>query len=550
MVTVQITCSRRPRGDVELVPHLQMSISPFATLTNFSLLHLSHDITIKSGPASPAVPWNIHLITLYHRRPQYFTVSYQNMADSDYEYDAHDDDLDDVNIPGSRGGRGNVARPKQAKTQAWEAAASKNWDLQEGADGIEAVLGGLEEANKRKRLLKDTTPLQRGIIRHTLLILDLSTAMTEKDLRPTRFLLTINYTVSFVTEFFEQNPISQLGILGMKDGIATRISDMSGNPNDHINAVKALRGTEPKGNPSLQNALEMARAALYHTPSHGTREVVIILGALLSSDPGDIHDTIRNCVKDKIRVSIIGLAARMHICSEIVKRTNGGDESAYGVAIDEVSYRELLMNITTPPVVRATDREMQERNKAALLMMGFPSRVVEETPTLCACHGNLTRGGYLCSRCKAKVCGLPATCPTCDLTLILSTHLARSYHHLFPLMNWMEVSWDRARWKRTTQCYGCLSAFPQVPPKQAEVDGTANGTHHGNRERKTRAEGASESSRYECPVCQRHFCIDCDVFCHEVVHNCPGCQSSAHLPGAADVAILEDEQREVNGNGG
>ena len=22
-----------------------------------------------------------------------------------------------------------------------------------------------------------------------------------------------------------------------------------------------------------------------------------------------------------------------------------------------------------------------------------------------------------------------------------------------------------------------------------------------------------------------HFCIDCDVFAHEVVHNCPGCQS-------------------------
>ena len=33
------------------------------------------------------------------------------------------------------------------------------------------------------------------------------------------------------------------------------------------------------------------------------------------------------------------------------------------------------------------------------------------------------------------------------------------------------------------------------------------------------------SSRYECPVCREHFCVDCDVFAHEVVHNCPGCQS-------------------------
>ena len=175
------------------------------------------------------------------------------------------------------------------------------------------------------RLLKDTTPLQRGIIRHTLLVLDLSIAMNEKDLRPTRYLLTLTNAVSFIREYFEQNPISQIGVLGMRDGIATRVSDMSGNPNDHITAVRNLRSIDPKGNPSLQNALEMARAALYHTPSHGTREVVIILGALLTSDPGDIHDTIKSCIKDRVRVSIIGLAAQMHICAEICRKTNAGD---------------------------------------------------------------------------------------------------------------------------------------------------------------------------------------------------------------------------------
>lgn len=37
----------------------------------------------------------------------------------------------------------------------------------------------------------------------------------------------------------------------------------------------------------------------------------------------------------------------------------------------------------------------------------------------------------------------------------------------------------------------------------------------------------SESGRYACEVCGQHFCIDCDVFAHEVVHNCPGCQSDA-----------------------
>lgn len=113
-----------------------------------------------------------------------------------------------------------------------------------------------------ERLLKDTTPLQRGIIRHVMLVLDLSMAMAEKDFRPTRQLLSIRYACDYVREYFEQNPISQLGVLGMRDGLAIRVSDMSGNPNDHIEAIEKLRLDDPKGAPSLQNALEMSRAAL------------------------------------------------------------------------------------------------------------------------------------------------------------------------------------------------------------------------------------------------------------------------------------------------
>ena len=114
------------------------------------------------------------------------------------------------------------------------------------------------------RTLKDTTPLQRGIIRHLILIIDLSSAMAEKDLRPTRYLLTIRYTQEFVTEFFEQNPISQLGIIGMRDGLALRVSDMGGNPSEHIAKLQSLREQEPKGHASLQNALDMGRAALLY----------------------------------------------------------------------------------------------------------------------------------------------------------------------------------------------------------------------------------------------------------------------------------------------
>ncbi|KAI5210409.1 TFIIH basal transcription factor complex, subunit SSL1 [Aureobasidium subglaciale] len=313
--------------------------------------------------------------------------------DNDYDMDMSDDANEDLNTRNSRSngasrtqdaGKAKVTSKNAEGSRArWEAGAQKNWDLHEGDDGnLSNILGGMEEATKRLRLQKDTTPLQRGIIRHCLLVLDLSLAMLEKDLRPTRFLLTISNTMIFVREFFEQNPISQLGILGMRDGLAVRISELSGNPNDHIAALKELRNTEPKGAASLQNALDMARAALYHTPSHGTREVVIILGALSSSDPGDIHATINACVRDKLRVTVIGLAAQMHICADLCARTNAGDTSSYNVALDEQHYRELLLQITTPPVMRTTSSNTTETSKSALLQMGFPSRYTEEKATL------------------------------------------------------------------------------------------------------------------------------------------------------------------------
>ncbi|KAF3050800.1 hypothetical protein E8E11_000735 [Didymella keratinophila] len=409
------------------------------------------------------------------------------MADSDYSYDG-----DEISGDEYVGSRASSSRPaqlagvgggKQASKETAAKPARKAWET-EYSRTVEKTIVPVndedlgqsvqerEEERKRKRLRKDTKPFQRGIIRHVVLVLDLSEAMLEKDMRPNRFYTMINYAQDYVREFFEQNPISQMSVLGMHDGICIRVSELSGNPAEHAAAILGLRsketGKEPKGAPSLQNALELARATLYHTPNHGTREVIIVFGSLLSLDPTDIHQTIKACVRDRIRVSVIGMGARLKICQEIVTRTNAGDESEYTIATDQEMLKELLIATTTPPVIRSDTASTPQRPEkgAALMMMGFPSRVVEDTPTICACHGNLTLGGYTCSRCSAKVCSLPVTCPSCQLTLLLSTHLARSYHHLFPLRNWATVSWQRAREKDSKDCVGCLTTFPAVPSKQ------------------------------------------------------------------------------------
>jgi transcription initiation factor TFIIH subunit 2 len=61
-------------------------------------------------------------------------------------------------------------------------------------------------------------------------------------------------------------------------------------------------------------------------PAHSTREVVVVFGALISSDAGDIHRTIKSLVEDKVRVRVVGLAAQVAVCRELCRATNAGDE--------------------------------------------------------------------------------------------------------------------------------------------------------------------------------------------------------------------------------
>ena len=128
-----------------------------------------------------------------------------------------------------------------------------------------------------------------------------------------------------------------------------------------------------------------------HVPAHSTREVIVVFGALISSDAGDIHRTITSLVEDKVRVRVVGLAAQVAVCRELCRRTNAGDEcrtpisssfyilATYGVVLNEQHFRELLFEATTPPATHAT-----KSTGSTLIMMGFPSRSVEDHPSLCA----------------------------------------------------------------------------------------------------------------------------------------------------------------------
>ncbi|KAJ3364720.1 hypothetical protein GGF31_008931 [Allomyces arbusculus] len=399
---------------------------------------------------------------------------------------------------------------------AWEEEYKRSWDvLQEDENGlISTTVTQLSNQLKRKRLLRDTRTLHRGLVRHLILVVDLSESMAEKDLKPSRHDLVLSTLSTFLVEFFDQNPLSQVAVVVTHDELAHLVTELSSNPADHVRALRNAVRT-PKGEPSLQNALELARGTLAHVPSHGTREVLVVFSSLTTCDPGNILDTLDALVKDSVRVSVISLAAEVHICKKIAQSTHG----TFTVALNEPHLKELILeNVPPPPIAQRS----MARKASNLMRMGFPERITERVPTLCACHSKPTTKGFTCPVCSAKMCSVPAECVLCGLTLVLSPHLARSYHHLFPVLNFIEVT-DWCKIHADNECAGCMGALP-APPAPGE---------QGLAVMRTQATG-----RYACPRCNQHYCIECDVFIHEALHNCPTCSSgtSAGSP-AADAAM-------------
>ncbi|KAF5380442.1 hypothetical protein D9615_004478 [Tricholomella constricta] len=316
-------------------------------------------------------------------------------------------------------------KPKDIQAYTWEASYTRSWETvqEDEAGSLQSSVDDWMARGRRRRLLAPSTAIRRTIIRHLILMMDLSASMMDRDMRPTRFDLMLQYAREFVAEWFDQNPLGQIGVVGMRAGIGERIGEMSGNPQEVLKSIADRHKMEPTGEPSLQNAIEMARSSMSHLPTHSSREIIILFGSLTTCDPGNIHETLDACVKAKIRISVVALAAEMKICRDLCDKTGG----QFGVALNEGHFRDLLFELVPPPAQQALTRGTASSGarttnpSADLMLMGFPTRLPDTSPpSLC-------------------VCDVPTDCDICGLMIVSSPHLARSYHHLFPVKGYDAV---------------------------------------------------------------------------------------------------------------
>ncbi|CAL1548578.1 unnamed protein product [Lymnaea stagnalis] len=393
------------------------------------------------------------------------------------------------------------------KGYRWETEYEKTWEeLHEDESGsLQASVDDILHRAKRRLLQDRVTNVRLGMMRHLFIVIDASSAMSDQDLKPTRLIATLKLLEFFVEEYFDQNPISQLGLLISRNKRAEKITELGGNPRRHIKALETLSTQACQGEFSLQNSLELALSTLKHMPSHASRELLVIMGSLTTCDPGDIKEHIKvlftqDCAN--IRCSVIGLSAEVRICKTLCQRTGG----TYNVILDESHFKDLLSQHVTPPPATC-DRKVIIN---FYLLLGFPHHTLGgdkdtgEKPSMCMCHldSKTSQGfsttGYFCPQCKSKYCELPIECKACSLTLVSAPHLARSYHHLFPPEPYKEFLTSDIVTDGQVCCYAC----------QIEI---------------------LDPHVYVCGKCEKYFCLDCDLFAHETLHSCPGCASSRNL---------------------
>eukprot|EP00116_Pleurobrachia_bachei_P011299 sb/3471561/ len=168
----------------------------------------------------------------------------------------------------------------------WEGNYEKTWEaLTETESGLVDSTAASAKREKRRLIQQRLSNVKLGVMRHLFVVLDQSQNMEDTDLKPCRFICLKRLTEGFIMEFYDQNPISQIGLIMGRSGKGYKVSELSSNINKHASIVQQQSGCE--GQFSLFNTLQLAHKTLTGMPSYASREVSLLRGVspVLIPDP-------------------------------------------------------------------------------------------------------------------------------------------------------------------------------------------------------------------------------------------------------------------------
>ncbi|EPR78829.1 TFIIH transcription factor, partial [Spraguea lophii 42_110] len=114
-----------------------------------------------------------------------------------------------------------------------------------------------------------------------------------------------------------------------------------------------------------------------------------------------------------------------------------------------------------------------------------PYTTLFRSESICACHLEITKTGYLCPVCNTKLCYLPIKCTICATQLVSTLNLTKSLFYYQPLKPF-NIS--------TGVCKIC-----------------------------------NEKGESICDQCKNIFCYECDKFLHENINFCPFCSENNEI---------------------
>eukprot|EP01006_Ploeotia_vitrea_P022494 TRINITY_DN54909_c0_g1_i1.p1 TRINITY_DN54909_c0_g1~~TRINITY_DN54909_c0_g1_i1.p1 ORF type:complete len:437 (+),score=40.70 TRINITY_DN54909_c0_g1_i1:2-1312(+) len=415
---------------------------------------------------------------------------------------------------------------------SWEGEMERPWEtIEEDAEG-NLITSKAKLARRKLMNPFSDKVIRRGVIRNIYCVIDLSASANLHDGSPdqTRFQQSLKNFKAFVSDFFDQNPLSQLGLLVAREGAAEHLSGFTSDKERLHTITDALMVSVGSGSASVENCLTMAIPRFHDAPPYATKEMLFLYNSLQTCDPGNILVAIKKATEQKIRCNIICRGAEVYVLKKLAEDTHG----TFAVAQNEAHYSELLLGHVVPPALLAGTGPDDDDEAGELIEMGFPQKCREDS--FCFCHSSeklRTSSGYLCPRCKCKHCTLPTTCRTCSLTLVSAPHLARSYHHLFPLPAFTQLTpaaVSAITERQPTNTQTTTTADSQTSATESQTDNkTAKQDKAPKKVPSVVCTGCQYVVRtttdvlFQCPSCKEVFCTDCDELIHNTLYNCPGC---------------------------
>ncbi|SPJ11872.1 TFIIH basal transcription factor subunit, putative [Plasmodium sp. DRC-Itaito] len=361
----------------------------------------------------------------------------------------------------------------------WEQDVERSWNLLVENNGVLQHVSqeNNENENKEKYRKNQGSSLRKGIFRHIIILFDMSSSMKERDLKPDRINVALECVESFLKNFFFKNPVGHVGVVALKNSSAKLIQPFTSNVDDILNSILKERTAGLQGSPSLEEGLQIAHDLLIDMPLYGTKEVLIMYGSIRTCDKKNILNVLELLVKSNIYVNCISIAPEMHILKHICEKSNG----FYKICTSKNSLmNEINNNAETPLWMQGMEPQ--------LIHICFPTKKKISTQIMCSCHGKLNTDTYVCNFCNSYTCKIPSKCKVCGIHLISMHDLSHITNNLQGSPLFIEIKNEQGNYKVCSSCNQQL--YNKI---------------------------------YQCTKCQHIFCLECDIFIHEELNQCPFC---------------------------